>query len=74
MLKSDADPFALETPRGIAVPLVDKVKAAQATMLATGVIEWIKGPMLWCTEIVVVLKPDGTVKICVDLIKLSEPS
>ena len=71
-LKSNANPFALAIPRRIAIPLVDKVKAALDKMLATGVIEWIEEPADWCAGIVVVPKPDGTVRICVDLTKLNE--
>ena len=52
--------------------MVDKAKAALDKMLATGVIERIEEPADWCAGIVVVPKPGGTVRICVDLTKLNE--
>ena len=40
-------------------------------MVNLGVIEPVDEPTDWCAPIVVVLKPNGNVKICVDLTKLN---
>ena len=71
-LRSDAKPFALSTPRRIAVPLLPKVKAELQRMENLGVISKIDTPTEWCAGMVVVPKPNGAVRICVDLTKLND--
>ena len=70
-LKSDATPFALTTPRRVALPLLPKVKAELQRMVDLGVIEKIDSPTEWCAGLVVVPKSDGRVRMCVDLTKLN---
>ena len=71
-LNKDAKPFALYTPRRIPIPLLPKVKEELQRMEKLGVISRISEPTDWCAGIVVVLKPNGRVRICVDLTKLNE--
>ena len=70
-LRNDAKPFALNAPRRIAIPLLPKVKEELQRMEALGVISKIEEPTEWCSPIVVVPKPNGKVRICVDLTKLN---
>ena len=70
-LKSDAVPYALTTPRRVPLPLLPKVKAELQRMEEMGVISKIDTPTKWCAGMVVVPKPNGKVRICVDLTKLN---
>ena len=71
-LKEDAKPFSLTTPRRIALPFFPKVKEELQRMQDAGVISKVEQPTQWCAGMVVVPKPDGKVRICVDLTKLNE--
>ena len=71
-LNDDAKPFALTTPRRIAISLLPKVKAELQQMKDMGVISRVDEPTDWCAGIVVVPKPDGRVRICVGLTKLNQ--
>lgn len=62
-LKTEAKLFVLTTPRRIAVPLQPKAKAELQRMEKLRV----KEPTEWCSGMVVVPKPNGNVRICVDL-------
>ena len=66
-LLSEAKPFALT-----AVPLLPKVKAELERMEKLGVISKVTTPTEWCAGMVVVPKPNGMVRICVDLTKLNK--
>ena len=72
--KQGATPFALTTPRRIALPLLPKVKAELHVqrMEQLGVISKVKEPTDWCSGIVVVPKPNGKIRICVDLTRLNQ--
>ena len=70
-VKSDAKPYALTTPRRVALPLLPKVKAELQRMVDLGVISKIDTPTEWCAGMVVVPKSNGNVRICVDLTKLN---
>jgi len=63
-----AKSFTLSTPRRVALSLTSKVKQE----LALGVITRVEQPTDWCAGIVMVPKPNGILKICVDLTKLNE--
>ena len=71
-LKQGAKPFALPTPRRVALPLLPKVQAELQRMEQLGVITRVDKPTDWCAGMVVVSKPNGNVQICVDLSKLNE--
>ena len=71
-LKDDAKPFALTVPRRVSISLMSKVKTELDRMEETGVISKINEPTEWCAGMVVVPKPNGNVRICVDLTKLNE--
>ena len=69
---SEAKPFALTTPRRVAVFLLPKAKAELERMEKLRVISKVTTPTEWCAGMVVVPKPNGTVRICVDLTKLNQ--
>ena len=71
-LRSDAKPFALSTPRRVAIPLLEPVKKELQRMESMGVISKVQQPTEWCAGMVVVPKANGKVRICVDLTKLNE--
>ncbi|PFX21652.1 Transposon Ty3-I Gag-Pol polyprotein [Stylophora pistillata] len=71
-LKSDAQPFAIMTPRRVPLPIKSKVKEELARMEKLGVIRKVDKPTNWCAGMVTVPKPNGKIRICVDLTKLNE--
>ena len=71
-LKVNAQPLALNTPRNIPLALRPKVHAELERMEGLGVISCVSGPTPWCAAMVVVLKPSGAVRICVDMKPLNE--
>ena len=71
-LKDDAKPFCLYTPRRVPLPLMKKVEQEIAALAKSGVIEPIDEPTDWCAPMVVVPKPNGNLRLCVDLTKLNE--
>ena len=71
-LRDDATPYALTVPRRVAIPLMPKVKSELERMEKIGVITRVDTPTDWCAGMVVVPKPDGRIRICVDLTKLNE--
>ena len=71
-LREGAVPFALTTPRRVAIPLMGSVKAELQRMESLGVISRVEAPTDWCAGMVVVPKANKRVRICVDLTKLNE--
>ena len=71
-LQPDAKPFCLFTPRNIPLPLREKVKQELQRMERLGVISKVNEPTQWCAAMVVVPKPSGSIRICVDLKPLNE--
>ena len=71
-LKSEAEPYALTTPRRVPIPLMNKVKQKLDEMTSSGVIEVVEEPTNWCSPMVIVPKPDGDIRICVDLSRLNK--
>ena len=70
-LREEAQPFALSTPRRVAVPLLKRVRQELDRMVKMGVISKVNQPTEWCAGMVVVLKSNGRVRICVDLTRLN---
>ena len=71
-LQPGATPFCHTTARKVPHPLLQKVKKELDSMLKQGVISPVTVPTEWCSGMVPVLKPDGRVRICVDLTKLNQ--
>ena len=71
-LKENAQPFAVNVPRRVALPLMEKTKRELKRMEALGVISKVEQPTDWCAPMVVVPKSQDDVRICVDLTKLNE--
>eukprot|EP00731_Ephydatia_muelleri_P000002 Em0001g2a len=71
-LRPHAQPFALYTPRRVALPLMNAVKEELERMVELGVIRPVQEATEWCAGMVVVPKADGKIRICVDFTKLNE--
>ena len=71
-LKESAIPFSLNTPRRMATPLLPKVQKELERMERIGVIYRVEQATPWCAGMVIVPKPDGRIRICVDLTKLNQ--
>ena len=71
-LKDDATPFALTVPRKVPMPLYAETKDEIDRMLKSGVISPVDSPTDGCAPMVVTPKPNGKVRVCVDLTKLNE--
>ena len=71
-LQDDAKPYALSTPRRVAIPFLKSVEQELDRMESMGVITRVSQPTDWCAGMVVVPKSSGKVRICVDLTKLNE--
>ena len=71
-LNDDTEPFALNAPRRVPVPLMAAVKEELERMQELGVIEKVTDPTDWCAGMVVVPKKNKKVRICVDLTKLNK--
>ena len=71
-LRDDAKPFCLYTPRRVPLPIMKKGGDEINGLVKLGVIEPVDEPTDWCAPMVVVPKPNGNVRLCVDLTKLNE--
>ena len=71
-LKDDAKPFCMYTPRKVPLPLMKKLEKELATLVKSEVIEPVDEPTDWCAPIVVVPKPNGKLRLCVDLTMLNK--
>ncbi|XP_011879086.1 PREDICTED: uncharacterized protein K02A2.6-like [Vollenhovia emeryi] len=71
-LKEGARPYAITSPRRVAIPLREAVRRALNTMQKEGVISPVEEPTEWCAGMVVVPKPGGDVRICVDYTQLNK--
>jgi hypothetical protein len=68
----DVPPTCIYAPRKIPHPLIPKVKEEIDRMLEQGIISPVTEPTSWCSGIVVVPKPNKSVRICVDLTNLNK--
>ena len=71
-LQPDAKPNCIYTPRKIPHLLLAKVKQELDSMLQQGVISPVTVPTAWCSGLVSVPKPNGNVRLCVDLTQLNK--
>ena len=70
-LEQDAKPYHCMTARRVPAQLHDKVKAELKRMFDMGVITSVTTPTDWCAPMVTVVKPNGKVRICIDLKRLN---
>lgn len=70
-LRDGAEPFCINSPRRIPIPLYEKTRLELQRMQTIGVISPVDEPTEWCAPMVVVLKPNGSVRICVDFTGLN---
>ena len=66
VLKDDAVPYNLTTPRSISHPLAPKVEEQIQRMLKEGVIVPVDKEIDWCSLLVPILKRNGKVRPCID--------
>ncbi|XP_064476235.1 uncharacterized protein K02A2.6-like [Ornithodoros turicata] len=71
-LQKNCTPFAIAAPRRVPFAMRTSVKTELDNMEKQGVIRKIHTPTDWCAPIVLVKKPSGKIRICVDLTKLNE--
>ncbi|XP_064470170.1 uncharacterized protein K02A2.6-like [Ornithodoros turicata] len=70
-LKQDAKPYAVVSPRRVPLPLFKKTREELERMRKLGVISPVDEATEWCAPMVVVPKPSGNIRICVDLSELN---
>ncbi|KAK7102680.1 hypothetical protein V1264_020867 [Littorina saxatilis] len=71
-MKPGTQPYCVTTARRVPFPLQKKVKAELERMQAAGIIKEVKETTDWCAPMVPVVKPNGSVRICVDFKRLNE--
>ena len=71
-LVEDAKPVRLMSPRPIAAGLREQAKAEIDNMLANGVIKQIEQPTDWCSGLTIAPKPNGKIRMCIDLTNLNK--
>lgn len=71
-LREGAIPVSLTAPRKVPLPLMKELKKTLDQMLLQEVIARVDEPTEWCSALVVVPKPDGTLRICVDFKPLNK--
>ena len=71
-LADNAKPICMHTPRRVAHPLLSKVKVELENKVKLHIISPVHEPTSRCSGIVVVPKPSGAVRICVDLTQLNK--
>ena len=71
-LKPNAKPYALHTARRVPIALRKEVEGEIKRMESLKVISRIDAPSQWCAGMVVVPKPSGKVRICIDMKPLNE--
>ena len=61
--------FPLFSPRRVPLPILGKLEKEITRLTLLDVIESVEEPTEWCAPIVVVLKPNGDIRMCFDLTK-----
>lgn len=70
-IDADAEPYHVSAARRVPYPLLNKVKAELERMEAAGIIEKITEPTPWCSPLVVTMKKNNQVRLCIDLRQLN---
>ncbi|XP_065176300.1 uncharacterized protein K02A2.6-like [Sycon ciliatum] len=70
-LRPDAKPYNCVNARRVPIHIRLKVRRELERMETEGVITKVEQPTDWCAPMVPVLKPNGNVRVCVDLKKLN---
>ena len=70
-IKEGTVPHQTYSPRHIPIPQMGKVVNELKKMVELGVIRKIDKPTDWCHPIVIVNKPNGDIRLCIDLTKLN---
>lgn len=72
VLRPDAQPYSITTPRRIPFPILPQVEEELKLMQSLGIIEEVKEATDWCAPMVPVIKKNKKPRICVDLTKLNK--
>ena len=73
ILKDNAKPFCVNTPRNIALPLKEKLKDELKTLENQGIITKQTEPTEWCAPIVVrPKKSSDKIRLCIDFTELNK--
>ncbi len=72
LLYDSAKPFAISAPRRIPLPLHERVKDLLNEMTRNEIISFVSEPTDWVAPIVVTLKPNGSLRLCVDYTQLNQ--
>ena len=71
-LRDDIKTFRLNAPRPIAAGLREKAQEEINKMLKMDVIEPVEQPTDWCSGLTIAPKPNGNIRMCVDLTMLNK--
>ncbi|UYV84065.1 hypothetical protein LAZ67_X001038, partial [Cordylochernes scorpioides] len=71
-LKPGAKPYAVHTPRRVPIPLMEKLKTRLEELEKAGIIAQVNVATEWCAPTVIASKPNGDIRLCVDLSRLNE--
>lgn len=62
----------MTSPRRVPFPVLGKLDEAITRLTVLDTIEPVEEPTEWCASVVVVPKPNGDIRMCVDLTKLNQ--
>ncbi|UYV65991.1 K02A2.6-like, partial [Cordylochernes scorpioides] len=71
-LKPGAKPYDVHTPRRVPIPLMEKLKTRLEALEKAGIIAQVNVATEWCAPTVIAGKPNGDIRLCVDLSRLNE--
>ncbi|UYV78507.1 hypothetical protein LAZ67_16001812 [Cordylochernes scorpioides] len=71
-LKPGAKPYAVHTPRRVPIPLMEKLRTILEEFEKAGIIAQVNVATEWCAPTVIAGKPNGDIRLCVDLSRLNE--
>ncbi|UYV65862.1 K02A2.6-like [Cordylochernes scorpioides] len=71
-LKPGAKSYAVHTPRQVPIPLMEKLKTRLEELEKAGIIAQVNVATEWCAPTVIAGKPNGDIRLCVDLSRLNE--